>query len=270
MKYQLLAIDVDGTLENSAHELSERNAKAVKAAIVAGLHVVLTTGKQYVAIQRHIDSLDLQSPQITAGGAVITDPVQKTDIYRMGIPANLASDVVKLADELGITAIVFRDGQTFTREINKDIEYMLTYGDPYPTLMDDVTASFDPLPLQLMCIAYQDDALYEHAFEAFVAEFGDTLGVRKSSPYYVEFTHKDVSKGTALQWLCNHLSIPLANTVALGDSFNDLSMFEVAGLSIAMGQSPLAVRDAADEVAASNDEDGVAETIQRILGESTL
>lgn len=268
MPYQLVAIDVDGTLENSAHELSSTNAAALQAGVEAGLHVVLATGKQYVAIKHHITALQLPGPHITAGGAIVTDGTTHEDIYRLSIPADLAVQVVEKADDLGITIIAFRDGQTFTREHNADIDYMLSYGDPHPSFLPDITQSFDPLPLQLMCIAYQNDELYERAFAEFEAIFGDVLGVRKSSPYYIEFTNQAVSKGTALTWLCERLNVPLSDTVTIGDSYNDFSMFEISGLSFAMGQSAGAIQAKADRVAPANDRDGVAVVIQELLQQS--
>ncbi len=265
MSYRLFAIDVDGTLQTSAHALSERNAQAVQQAIAAGIHVVLATGKQHSTITHLVQQMKLQSPQITAGGAIITDPQTNIEIYRKDIPITIAGQILAQADTLGVTAIAFRDGQTFTRQLNRDIEYMLTYGDPYPTFMDDVSASFTPPPIQIMCIAYQNDTLYEQAFQTFVAEFGAVVEVRKSSPYYIEFTGLGVSKGTALYWLAQHLALDVADIVAIGDSYNDLSMFEMAGLAVAMGNAPEAVRAAADHITASNNEDGVAQIIEKIL-----
>lgn len=265
MSYKLFAIDVDGTLQNSAHKLPEENARAIQKTLASGYHVVLATGKQYSAIASHVEGLDLKDPHITAGGAVITAPPNQEEIYRRGIAYDLARDVVKSADELGITVIAFRDGQTFTREHNPDIDHMLTYGDPYPTFMEDITASFEPLPLQLMCIAYQKEDLYEKAFAHFSQQFATLLGVRKSSPYYIEFTHLEVSKGSALRWLAGHLNIELEEVVAIGDSYNDLSMFEVAGLSVAMGNSPPPVQAAAKIVTDTNDRAGVAKILYELM-----
>lgn len=265
MTYRLLAIDVDGTLQNSDHQVSDRNAEALQRAVAAGWHVVLTTGKQYSTILHHIERMKLTSPQITAGGAIITTPQDGLEIYRRDIPPDIARQILVRADELGITAIAFRDGKTFTRKLNRDIEYMLTYGDPYPTFMDDVSQSFDLPPVQMMCIAYQNDVLYEQAYQAFLATFGVLVEVRKSSPYYIEFTALNVSKGTALRWLTQHLGIALEEVVAIGDSYNDLSMFEVAGLAVAVENAPETVRLAAHQITASNNHDGVAQIVQQLL-----
>lgn len=268
MTYRLIAIDVDGTLQNSDHVVSERTTEAVRQAISRGLQIVLATGKQHSTILHHIERMGLSSPQITAGGAIITNPHDGKEIYRQDIPIDIATAILRRADALGITAIAFRDGQTFTRQLNRDIEYMLTYGDPYPTFLEDVSHSFDPPPVQIMCIAYQNDALYESAFQAFVADFAGVVGVRKSSPYYIEFTGLNVSKGTALRWLTDHLKIRLSDVVAIGDSYNDLSMFEVAGLSVAMANAPAQVRQAADRIALTNNADGVAVFIEQLLQSS--
>lgn len=265
MSNRLIAIDVDGTLQNSSHEMSDGNANALREAVTSGIEVVLCTGKQHSTIVHHINRVGLTSPQITAGGAIITDPQTNTEIYRKDIPPDIAVRILEHADRLGITTISFRDGQTFTRIRNTDIEHMLTYGDPFPTFMDDVSQSFDPPPVQIMCIAYGNDALYEQAYAEFTEAFSEIVGVRKSSPYYIEFTGLNVSKGTALTWLARRLNVQLDNVTAIGDSFNDLSMFEVAGTSVAVANAPASVREAADVIVPSNDDDGVAHIIHELL-----
>lgn len=263
--YKLVALDVDGTLQNSRHELTQRNAAAVHAALAQGVHVVLATGKQYFSIEAIVERLGLTSPQITTGGAVITDPRTKRLLHEQRLERHTAQQVVHMAKEEQATLVLVRDDMTITPSVNRDVEYMLTYGDPYPLLVDDLATALDPSPMQMTLIYYQQDERYEHAYQHYKATFDGALAVNKSSPYYLELTHPSVSKGKALAQLAQQLGITPEQVMAVGDSFNDLSMFAYAGLAIAMGQSKPAVQQAAHAITASNDEDGVAQAIERYV-----
>ena len=86
-----------------------------------------------------------------------------------------------------------------------------------------------------------------------------------SLPGNVEITHRDATKGAALEFLCGHLGIPAAQAAAFGDERNDCSMLRAAGLGVAMGNAAPEARAAANAVTASNDEDGVARMVLRLL-----
>lgn len=264
MTYRLIALDVDGTVQNSRHELSPRNEAALKNAQAAGVAVVLATGKQYVAIRRLIEQIGLQSPQITSDGSIISTPAGEV-IYRQGVPREPAEQFIALAHKMGVTPVIARDGQTFAVERNADVDYMLTYGDPVPTFMPDLRAALEPPPSYLMGLAYQRDVLYEDFEAAAKAQIGAALNIYRTSPYYIQAVHPAVSKGAALEKLCEMLGVGRAEVLAVGDSFNDISMFRFAGRSVAMGHSNPAVQAAAHEITATNDEDGVAHVIERYI-----
>ena len=263
MTYQLVAIDVDGTLENPDHIITPRTAQALEAAQAAGVHIVLATGKMYIGITAYVERFGLNSPQITSGGAVITQNGQT--IYQQRIPRLLAERVIHLAQELGVTLVLLRDDQTFAAAINRDTDYMETYGDPHPIVVPNLLDALDPPPTQIYAIPYLQDALFSGSWKLFQHALGDYLGIRKSSPYYIEFVHPAVSKGAALQQLSTMLDIQPDAMLAIGDSYNDLSMFEYAGYAVAMGHSAAEVQAAADWVTQSNAEDGVALALERLI-----
>lgn len=265
MTIKLIALDIDGTLLNPQHELAPANEAAVRAAQAQGLHIVLATGKQYPLFAHLVQHLNLTSPQISAHGAMITDPRTRATLAHIGLPFDLAAQAIAIGEQLGITMVVCRDGENFVRAMNKDTEYMLTYGEPVPAILPDLRETLDPAPTHLMAIAYQDDILFDRAERELKAALGTQLTISRSSPYFLEILHPAASKGNALTQVCEMLEVPLAETMAVGDSFNDISMFRVAGLAVAMGHAPAAVKAAAHEVTATNAEDGVARAIEKII-----
>ena len=95
--------------------------------------------------------------------------------------------------------------------------------------------------------------------------FGDQIEITTSKPQYLEFTHKEATKGRALEYLANLKGIERESVIAIGDSYNDISMLQYAGLAIAMGNAPEEVKAHADYVTGINDEDGVAQAIHRFV-----
>lgn len=263
--FKLIALDVDGTLLNSHHALTPAVAKAVKAAQAQGVHIVLATGKQYSAIVPLIEQLELTAPQVTSHGALVTDPTANIILHQQSIPLEPGRRAIAIGAELGVTMVVAGHGKTFAAAHNADIDYMLTYGDPVPQILDDLTQALDPAPTHLMALAYQRDALYAEAYRRFKAELGDVLNVSLSSPYYVEFLHPQASKGQALAAVCAQLGIDREQVLAAGDSFNDLSMFEFAGLAVAMDNAHRDVKKQANLVAPSNNDDGVAHLLHEYV-----
>ena len=262
---RLVAVDVDGTLFNSKHELSEANEFALRELLDRGIQVVIATGKPYIAIADIVARLGLTSPQITSEAAIITDPVSGTILKRTGVPFDLASQVIDLGRELNTTMIISTGDKTFAREMNEDVEYMVTFGDPVPELMDDLREALQPLPTHLMMITYQKDALFLAAEERFRSELGAKLHIHRSVPYYLNFVNPAVSKGKTLQAVCQRLDIDIRETLVIGDSENDVSMFAVAGYAVAMGNSPENIKAQAHYVTGTNDQDGVAQAIHRLI-----
>jgi Cof subfamily protein (haloacid dehalogenase superfamily) len=263
--YRLVAIDVDGTLLNSAHKLSQGNELALRELVDRGIHVVIATGKPYVSIAGLVAHLRLTSPQITSEAAIVTDPVTGKILKRTGVPFDLASQVVDISMELNATLVISAGDKIFAREINEDIEYLLTYGDPVPELMNDLREALQPLPTHLMLITYRKDALFLSAEERFRRELGAKLRIHRSVPYYLNFVNRDVSKGKTLQEVCQLLDVDIKETLVIGDSENDLTMFEVAGCAVAMGNSPERIKEQAHYVTDTNDQDGVAHAIHHLI-----
>jgi Cof subfamily protein (haloacid dehalogenase superfamily) len=263
---RLLALDVDGTLLNSHHELTPATAQAVMDMQAQGWQIVLATGRQFSAIQPFVDQLSLTAPQITSHGAQITDPQTHEILMLQGIPEAAGRRALQIGAEMGVTMIIAGHGKTYTRQYNRDIEYLLTYGDPEPELLEDLAQALQPPPTHLIALAYQQDDLYAAAYEHFSRELDGQLNVYRTSPYYVEFLHPQASKGHALRSVCQHLHVPQQQVIAVGDSFNDVSMFAQAGLGVAMGNSHPDVQRQADRVIGGHDADGLAEFLRELLG----
>jgi Cof subfamily protein (haloacid dehalogenase superfamily) len=95
--------------------------------------------------------------------------------------------------------------------------------------------------------------------------FGSSLHITKSKPHYLEFLHPEATKGHALSYLAKHYRIPQEQTMAIGDSWNDHEMIQVAGLGVAMGNAVASLKQIADYITRSNNEEGVREVIEQFV-----
>jgi hypothetical protein len=137
------------------------------------------------------------------------------------------------------------------------------------------TVQFDPTVVDrydgrtsgvVKVVGVSDDAAAIAAATAAMREgFGDRVSAATSQPYYLDVTHPEANKGSVVRYLSRSLDIPCEQIATIGDSANDVLMFAIAGLSIAMGNADSGVQRAARRVTASNDEDGFALAIDRFV-----
>jgi Cof subfamily protein (haloacid dehalogenase superfamily) len=269
--YDLVAIDVDGTLVNSENHLTEGTKAAVHEVMSKGIGVTLVSGRARLTMAPFLTELGISLPFISSSGAHIIDPASQETLYYSAMPTEVLSVIVEHARAVP-TPIIFQESDRIFYEGSQE---MLQYlSDTYKidiTVADDVKAHFihvdDILQAQVepikvyMC---HDPAIVQ-GIEAKLKRYHLPIYMTYSAPPYLEITSSEATKGLALQRLAKHLHIPLERILAIGDSRNDLSMFEVVGKRVAMGNAVPEVQAVADLIAPSNDEDGVAWTLRNIV-----
>lgn len=257
-EYRLIALDIDGTIKLPNQGISKFTVEVIKKLQEHGINIVLATGKQYIGIKPIVNLLDLQGPQITSGGAEITDPILNKSLYREVIPINLAREVINVAEQIGTTVIVPSGGRIYTAKYNRDIQYMMTYEESFIHIEYNLEAAFINPPIHIQVIVYGDDERYADAEKMFRKRLGKRLMISKSSPYYLDFSHPKATKGKALSMVASIYQLKPSEIIAIGDGENDIPMMEFAGYSVAMLNGSDSVKKAANEVTDSCANDGVA------------
>lgn len=261
MKYRLIAADMDGTLLTDDKRITERTADAVRRAGEAGVRFCLSTGRPLAGVRRYLDQLGLTTPTITYNGAVIVDPTTGSFIYEQGLDADAAKEIWRLGLEFDTTIIVWSHERLLVSRMDERVEkYKAVSGVP-PV----VIADFDALADEGIAKMLWYDEIER------MGEFQDTLArtltcpvnYATSNPRFLEFFDHRVSKAAAMEQLGRHLGIDRTEMIAIGDGYNDLSMLTYAGLGVAMGNAPEDIRVRCGYVTATNEEDGVAEVIER-------
>lgn len=260
-EYDLVAIDLDGTLVDAQNNIPESAELALRELRAAGIKVVLVSGRPEIAILPVFRKLELTLPLISSGGAYVVDPANGTLIAEFQPPIEDIRALVLMARAAGLT-LVFQKSNEICSEGSPAILEVLRAAVrvPIAQVEDGLAACPDPIKVTVCGPRPQLDLIY-----AEMQRLGLRLSAVLSGPEYLEVTAQGVSKGKALMRVAEYLHMSPERVLVIGDAPNDLSMFEVAGLAVAMGNAPPEVQAGADVVAPSLEQDGVAWALRNLV-----
>lgn len=277
-RFRLLAIDIDGTLVNQHDELTPATREALGRAARAGIRVVLATGRRYSKTLHLVEPLGIDVPLVTASGALVKDPAGHRTLFRAEFADGAVAGAVRLMDRAGFDALLcadtfeqgfdFYQGRSPVRSPQL-AEYMAVNHDcgrPWPGLL----RSPPPGVFHLFTMGTRAEmAALEAALHAELAGRLTTHVLRspKYSGFMVEVAPAGVSKWSGVRRLAGEWGIGDEAICAVGDDVNDVPMIRAAGLGVAMGNAQESVKAAADRVAPCQEQDGLAEVVEWLLGE---
>ena len=259
----MAAFDLDGTLLNSNHELSPENCKALQQLADNDILVVLVSGRMHRSIKPISDQIGLKNPIISYNGGMVKHAITDEVYHHTPVPAEYASMIVRDCNDQNLHLNYCLNDELYVVERNEWSElYEVRTGVPAIPIgnlqqMDDKT------PTKLLIIHKAEEL--EQLLEQFKSKYLDKLYVTQTQPEYIEFMNPNVTKGNALMALCNRFKIPLDAVVAFGDSYNDESLLKTAGYSIAMENAVTPIKDCADYITTTNDDNGVAKAIWDLI-----
>lgn len=269
--YQLIAMDMDGTLLNSQKEISPANRSAIAKAAAAGKIVVLSTGRCLAELKPYLGELPEVRYLNCASGALIYDLKEKKFLFRNPIEPELALQMMKIAQKENAMIHLLAERSIVQRS---HLEHLERYGMRiYKKLFDDVADKWEnlirqytenPFPvdkLNFYCI----DPQSRERIRRNIQEAGLPVTMAYAETTSLEISTLGVDKGVGLKKLCEIVSIPLAETIVVGDADNDLKALQTAGLAVAMRNAAENIKKIADVVVTDCDHDGCAEAIYTYL-----
>jgi len=274
-KFRLLAIDIDGTLVNSRDELTPRVRAALTRAGRSGIRIVLASGRRYSRVLPLVEPLAIDVPLVTASGALVKDPRDHRTLFRADFAEELLRQTIAAVDRAGFDPLLCGDSflqgfdfytppQLRREEAREYVRLNPGDGRLYPAMwhhpQPEVFLVFT-LGTQEQMLAVQDRLHQELAGQIAT----HVLRSPRYTGYLCEIAPAGVSKWSAVKRLAQQWAIDDAEICAVGDDVNDIAMIRAAGLGVAMGNAQPQVKAAADRIAPSHDEDGLAEVVDWLL-----
>lgn len=269
---KIIFIDLDGTLLDSSKRISRENKDAIKSAEQKGLKVIICTGKVFRSAKRFAHEVGIKGPLISCNGAEIrdistekllySDFLMKEDCYKVVdicrkknvyFHAYINHDMFTEMDECP-TPLYWRENTEVPEEYRIKIEVVSDFKETIKNSSENVS--------KFLMVSHDPHQLIE--VRRLLEEI-DTINVMCSGDDNIEVVNKSVSKGAALMFVSEFEKYKGYGTVAMGDSENDLSMLLKSQYKVVMGNASDALKNIADFVSVTNDENGVAKAIENIL-----
>lgn len=255
MQYQLIATDLDGTLLDESGRLSPENLKALEILTRMGVTVVPASGRALEEMPKEIRECPFFRYYITSNGASIYD--KETGLLKeWALSPALGAEVLDQLESYDTVSFIHIGPRTYAEESTHSPKQYAKYN-MNPTWQDYAMNYLFPIPHMLPFAREQGNiqsltVFFKHIedFEAVwsVWEKDSRLGLAQTDPYNIEVFLSQAGKGTALGYLADFLGIDRKATIALGDSTNDLSMLQAAGLGLAMENAAPKAKELADAV----------------------
>lgn len=274
---KLVALDLDGTLFRPDKSISSENRSTIKEAVQDGVQVVISTGRPYCGLPLEIlEELGVRYA-ITANGAGIYSIPQKECLYSNCMSNQLAAELVEKLDQMNIHMDLFIEGDSYSDEKQYDKIGLLPIPKPMQEYIQSSRRFVRNLPqyicdrnLQVQKITMNfylcGDGTYRGYEDVLrMASADERIEVVSGGYHNLEITRKGTTKGKGLRVLADLLHIPMEQTMACGDTQNDIDILQVAAIGVAMGNATEDVKQNANFVTLSNEEDGVAYAIRKLV-----
>ncbi len=267
--YRMICCDLDETLLGSDKHISEKNIEAVKKAREKGVKFVVSTGRGFGSVHKTLKELGLNGQfdeyVISLNGGVILEIGSEKLLYMNSLPRKLAEALFDRGLGFDVSMQVYTEVDSYYYNLTDDDRAYLA---GRVEVEEFYTPNLDFLKGQeIVKILYADPNIpHLNAIEEELRPMLRDVDVTYSSNRYLEFNHKGVSKGKGLLWLTEYLGIPQAETIAIGDNFNDESMMKVAGLGVCVRNGAEEMKQICGYVTeATNNENAVAEVIEKFI-----
>lgn len=267
MKYKILVLDLDGTLTNSQKEITEHTYKTLIEAQKKGLKIVLASGRPTYGVAPLANKLQLDKFGgyiLSYNGGEIIDWKTRKLMYKNLLDPEMLPYLYRCAKENDFAIVTYENEYVITER--PDDEYVLKEAilNVMPIKKVDNFLEAIKFPVAKCLIVGEATRLAELEKKMY-NHLKDKMGVFRSEPYFLELVPKGIDKAQSLAVLLKEIHLTKEEMIAVGDGFNDLSMIKYAGLGVAMQNAQPVVKENADFITLTNDEDGVAYVVEKFI-----
>ena len=286
--YRLIAVDLDGTLLNSYGEVTDYSKKIIKKLIENGIKFIIASGRPIDSIKTIAKEIGSDEYFIAGNGAIIYDIKKDKVIYEKYLSKSKVLEIIKICEKNSISYNVYTDKTILATGLKYNVLYYYKenlkkeedkktnihiVNDMYEhvknlkedkflkiTICEDNESIFNSIMKKIKNINGIDILDVSHMSRKVINQGTEEVSIEY---YYTEISLSNVDKWTAIEYLIEKLGIKKEEVIAIGDNMNDKKMIENAGLGIVMEGSTPGVTEVADEIAPSNNEDGVTKILQK-------
>lgn len=267
MKYKVIVLDLDGTLTNSNKKISPKTKAILIDAQKKGLKVVLASGRPTYGVLPLAEELELKRYGgyiLSYNGANIIDCSTDEMLFGSTLPEDSIPVIADLAKQYQVDLLSYEGDSIITD--NKENIYAMKESKINQLPLRQVGAMEDYIHFPVTKFIMLGDSDHLVKVESPVRDtLGEHFSVYRSEGYFLEIMPENIDKAQSLERLLAHLELSKEQMIACGDGFNDLSMLEYAGLGVAMENAIPQAKEIADYVTASNDEDGIAQVVEKFF-----
>lgn len=285
--FKLIALDVDGTLINSDHIVTPRTLRAIKKAKDLGIKVTIATGRHFPSVIRLARKIQINAPLICGDGAIIRDIYSNDTMFHL-LPQEIAVDILRMTQNYkNFTVQVFiKNGKIYAGQsyrgnylknfLRAPLKHSLK---GYFNLLRDFVfipvqntgntqGAIDALnesPAKVVVYGNERPEDLKDFINKVLDKYGDSITITSSIKNCIDILKGGISKAKGLIILTEKLGIRRDEIITVGDNFNDLEMIKYAGLGVAMGNAPEQVKNKADYVTDTNDNEGLAKFLENLI-----
>lgn len=260
-----VVIDLDGTLLNDKHNLSDRNKKTVRKAIEQGIKIIVATGKTRASAESVIAALALDTPGVYVQG-LITYNSDGSIRNQSTLNKVAARRVIQYAESEGFTVIAYSGNRLLTKSLNEKAKSIAKFGEPMPEAIGSLVNHIDSIPMNKLIVLGDEQSKLRALRWQLNQQIGDQIAFTDGGVVTsLEVLPKGASKGNGVKNLLRQMNIFSENVMAIGDADNDIEMLKWAGFAVAVDNATEAIKAISDEIVSSNDRNGVSEALEKFV-----
>lgn len=264
---KILVLDIDGTLTNSKKEITEETKRAIRMIQERGHKVMLASGRPTPGMKRYAEELELEKYGgylLSFNGGRIINSRTGEIVFQKMFPMNLIPSLYQFAKKNDCGILTYY-GEKIISGTRLD-EYIAIESRINGMPVQEVENFVEYVDFDVNKLLMTAPAERAEQYEQFLQEqYGDRISVYRSEPFFIELMPKGVDKASSIDRMLSTVGLTRENTICCGDGYNDLTMIEYAGVGVAMANAQEKVKEKADYITGSNDEDGIVQVIDEFI-----